>query len=191
MKSLFLAIDLPLDLKQTLAKAVLWMSEYRDRVKVVALENFHVTLKFLGPTPEEKIAEIKSALGRLAGVEKPLGLSLGAWGTFPEKGHPSVFWIGVEPAEILRPVFDRCESALEALGFARETRPFKTHVTLARTGPRHAPVEFLKKWQAQKPLLAPTAFRADKIVLYESVLGGETPVYRPLAYFKWLGISVA
>src|SRR3989338_7459534 len=132
MPRLFLAINLPLELRQTLAAAVAWMGEYRNRVKVVPPENFHVTLKFLGSMPEERISGIQVAVERLAGVGEPLTLSLGVWGVFPDKGHPSVFWISVDPAEVLRPVVDRCEAALETLGFSRETRPLKTHVTLAQ-----------------------------------------------------------
>ena len=187
MKRLFLALDLPPETRQSLADAVSWMRAFEDRVKVVPAENYHVTLKFLGPTAEERIGPLLAALEREARAMVPLDLRLEGWGVFPEKGHPNVFWAGVTPVDAALPLFEECESALEPLGFARDTRGFHPHVTLARTGTQNAPAEFLKKWKALGLLKGPAEIRAESITLYESLSGPRGPVYRVVGVWGWRG----
>ena len=180
MKRLFLALALPSGTRRSLAEAVSWMQAFEDRVKVIPAENYHVTLKFLGSTAEERIAPMQAALEREVRMMTPFDLRFEGWGVFPEKGHPDVFWAGLTPADAVRPLFERCGSVLETLGFARDARGFHAHVTLARTGNQNAPVEFLKKWKALGPLSGPVEVRADSLTLFESLSGNSGPLYRPL-----------
>ena len=181
MKRLFLAFDLSEDVRRSLAGALFWMAGFAGRVKVVPPENYHVTLKFLGPTPEQRLASIRDALEQEACFMAPCELGLAGWGVFPEKGTAKVFWVGVEPAEALRPVFERCESILEKQGFAREMRGFQSHVTVAREGSSPVPADFLERWRSLRPVQGPVTFRADKVALYESRTNAAGPVYTPVA----------
>ena len=184
MLRLFLAVDLSPEARQSLADALSWMSEYESQVKIVPPKNYHVTLKFLGATDEERIPLIRTAIEAAAKKNRACELKLNGWGVFPEKGHPKVFWVGVEPTEALGAVFQQCETALEALGYPRETRGFQSHATLARTGQSHAPAGFLERWRSISLIPGPVNFNAGQITLYESVTGGRSPIYRPLAFFK-------
>ncbi|OGW80723.1 MAG: 2'-5' RNA ligase [Omnitrophica bacterium RIFCSPHIGHO2_02_FULL_51_18] len=168
-----------------MAGALSWMRTFGDCIKIVPAENYHLTLKFLGAIGVERISGIQTALEAAAQNVSACDLRLDGWGVFPPRGAPKVFWIGVEPREVLVPIFERCEAALENLGFARETRDFQSHVTLVRTDKAKAPADLLERWKKLSSLSGPVAFCADKITLYESILGGKASVYRPLGHFKF------
>ena len=184
MLRLFLAVDISPEVRKSLAGALSWMGDYEGRIKIVPAENYHVTLKFLGATEEARIPLIRSALEDAIQNSRACELNVNGWGVFPEKGHSKVFWAGVEPAEALGPVFEACETALETLGYPRETRGFQSHVTLARTGRLRAPADFLERWRSQGPISGQVNFNARQITLYESVTGGRSSLYRPLAFFR-------
>lgn len=107
-------------------------------------------------------------------------LDLSGWGVFPEKGHANIFWAGVEPAAAVRELFEHCEAAMESCGFARETREFDGHVTLAREGTSPVPADFLSHWRALVPIEGPVRFRVDRVSLYESRTHASGPVYQKL-----------
>jgi 2'-5' RNA ligase len=180
---LFVALELSDEARRSLADAVSWMVDFGRSIKVVSPENYHVTLKFLGSTPERRVPEIQTALELEASTMKTCELRLTGWGVFPEKGQPKVFWAGVGPAAVLQAAFERCEAAMETCGFARESREFHGHVTLAREGTSGVPEDFLHRWKSLGPITGPMGFRADKITLYESRTNAAGPVYRPLASY--------
>ena len=185
MKRLFVAISLPVEIKQAIFQAVRWMDTYSESVRVIPVENYHLTLKFLGAVPEEGITSLEAVLSEVARRVHSFPLHLEKCGVFPEKGHPSVFWIGVEPAPELETLFNDCEEVLAGLGYTRETRAFHPHITLARTGTNHAPAEFLKEWNAMKVFPIPTYFQVDELTLYESIAGPSGPVYQVLKREKF------
>ena len=184
MLRLFLAVDLSDAVRQSLAQTLSWMKEYEESIKRVPVENYHVTLKFLGATDKERLPLICSAVEAVAKKSLACELKINGWGVFPEEGHPKVFWAGVEPADALGPVFQHCENVLENLGYSREPREFESHVTVARTGRSHTPADFLMRWRAMGPVSGQVNFSACRITLYESVTGGKASLYRPLEYFE-------
>lgn len=181
MKRLFIALDIPDTVRVSLGGAVGWMAGYKKSVKVVPPENYHVTLKFLGSVPDEKVPAIREALERAAGFLFAGEVHLDVWGMFPEKGRPQVFWAGFEPAEALRPMAERIETEMQTLGFAKEVRSFQSHVTLARSGDGPAPPAFIALWNDLPSLAPSTAFRANTVTLYESQTLPSGPVYQPVS----------
>jgi 2'-5' RNA ligase len=93
----------------------------------------HITLKFLGDVPEDRLQDIGAALEKeLAGAHGGK-IVLQGMGAFPSNDRPRVLWVGVtEGTEVLMDLNQRVERALAALGFPREDRPFHPHVTVAR-----------------------------------------------------------
>jgi 2'-5' RNA ligase len=93
----------------------------------------HITLKFLGDVPEERLKEISEALERELSGAHGGKIVLQGLGAFPSNERPRVLWVGVaEGSQVLSDLNQRVERALTALGFPREDRPFHPHVTLAR-----------------------------------------------------------
>ena len=101
-------------------------------VKVVAADQLHVTLKFLGETDESLLPFLSAMIQEVAGGEFKCRVNLGGLGAFPRIERPTVVWAGMSGADVLNRLAAEFEERSATLGFARETRPFEPHVTLAR-----------------------------------------------------------
>src|SRR5579863_8432824 len=127
---LFCGIDIPAGIKAGLQTLT-------DRLKPLAklswspIENLHVTTKFIGEWPEERLPEMHRAL---AGVPRPgpIGISVRGLGWFPNERNPRVFWAGLEASPNLYTLARDTEDAVAALGVVKEDREYQPHLTLAR-----------------------------------------------------------
>jgi len=105
----------------------------------VAPDNFHLTLKFLGPVATEGLAAVTETLTSAAAACAPFKLELGGLGAFPSPTRPRVLWVGLDTGAAAATVLaTRIDEALATLGFAREARAFSAHVTLGRVRQPHA-----------------------------------------------------
>jgi 2'-5' RNA ligase len=96
-------------------------------------EKLHLTLKFFGDTEESRVERLTDALKRAASLINPFELSLQGTGAFPPSGLPRVLWLGVTDASgQLDRLHKRVEDECAPLGFARERKPFRPHLTIAR-----------------------------------------------------------
>lgn len=126
----FVAVDVgPLS---SVLQAVSALERYRHDLKVVAPENIHLTLKFLGNVEDAQAEPILEAIEEACEGVDPFTMTLKGMGTFPPRGPPRVVWIGLEGADPLVQIAQALEDSLEDVGFARERRAFSPHVTLAR-----------------------------------------------------------
>lgn len=135
-----------------------------------ALAGLHLTLVFLGAT---RAAQIEALGARVAGIARGLGAfayALAGPCLFPDARRPRV--LALEPldpagfAAWQAPLAAACEE----LGFAREARAFRPHLSLARLGRAPPP--------PIEPLRAPLPGVAREIVLYESRGGRYEPLFR-------------
>lgn len=110
-----------------------------DGLRWVRPEGIHLTLKFLGETPADRVPAIRQALaGAVKGMPAHT-VSLGGLGTFGGRRNPRVVWVDLRgDLETLGELQQRVERALEAAGFPREGRSFSAHLTLARVRPETA-----------------------------------------------------
>lgn len=144
----------------------------RSQVRWVRMDGLHVTLRFLGPTPEERITELNSIVDDAAASVAPFQVSIRGSGAFPSPRRPRTLWLGIDDgAEKLAALARRFDELLGKAGWPTDDRPIRAHLTLARAdGRREGP--------AVADLLAAhaagfeTQFPADRLVLFESVTGG-------------------
>ena len=102
-------------------------------VRWVRPEGMHLTLKFLGDTPLDKVEEVKVALAQAAAEVRPFTFTMAALGCFPNTRRPRVVWVGLqEVTGALVRLRDVVEAQVAPLGFPTERRPFKPHLTLGR-----------------------------------------------------------
>ena len=150
------------------------------RIRWVQLDGLHVTLRFLGPTPSDRVGEVAAALDRATEGAPAFDVRFAGAGAFPAPDRPRALWLGIhEGAESLGGLAAAFETALGAAGWAVETRAFRSHLTVARTdGVRAGPAAALALERAASGLDA--AFRADRVVLYRSHLGSGPARYQPL-----------
>jgi 2'-5' RNA ligase len=164
MLRLFVAVDLPADLRAAVAQ----MGQGIAGARWTRPEQLHITLRFLGNTPEDRLADIRDRL-RLVRVP-PFALALRGTGVFPPVGgrKPArVLWLGLDPPSPLRELKQAVD---DRLGPDPETtqRGYSPHLTLARfpTRPRDDLARFLA---------AHAAFEVDQFIvsgfhLYRSTL---------------------
>ena len=106
----------------------------RGSVRWVKPEGIHLTLKFLGNVPANRIEEIERALTQACVGFPAFSFSVEGLGCFPNPRRPRVVWVGVqEESGTLKGLQKAIEDGMEKLGFAPEGRKFHAHLTLGRT----------------------------------------------------------
>ena len=85
----------------------------------------------MGDTSAEALPGLLSAVEALK-CGAPFGARLTGAGTFPRRGPPRVYWVGIRAAELL-PLREGLDIALAEEGIEREDRTFSPHVTVGRT----------------------------------------------------------
>jgi 2'-5' RNA ligase len=128
---LFVAIDVPEDVRRRIAAFAAELRERAPRARWVRLDGVHVTLKFIGETPPERAEVIRQALAPVR-TDAPVEMEFRGAGFFPSERRPRVFWVGIEATPSLAALAAEIERRLEPLGIAREARNFHPHLTLAR-----------------------------------------------------------
>jgi 2'-5' RNA ligase len=130
---LFVAIELPEDLKAAIARVQEQLKSSGPAANWTRPEGIHLTLKFLGEVEETKAAGIIEALQGACRGTQPLRLEIAGAGAFPNVRAPRVLWVGARgDTEQLATLQAAVEDSMEKLGFAREARKFSPHLTLAR-----------------------------------------------------------
>ena len=129
---LFIAINLPAGVRETLWEVTAPLRAVRYPVRWVAADAIHLTLKFLGELEAAREDEIAGGIAAAVGGAKPFPLPVGGFGAFPSAQRPRVVWAGLEPVPPLELLQHRVEQEMERLGFPTEGRPFHPHLTLGR-----------------------------------------------------------
>ncbi len=130
---LFIAIEISSEVRQNLCSVMNDLRQVWTGVRFVRPEGIHLTLKFLGEVTEEKTERITTALNDVSRSHIPFRVEVRSLGRFPERGRPRVVWSGVrEETGILPVLADQIEMAMEKIGFEKEKRGFKAHITLGR-----------------------------------------------------------
>jgi 2'-5' RNA ligase len=138
---LFFAVNISEEAARAIARVIAELeSRMRGaRLSFVRPSQAHVTLKFLGDVPDERIGALAAVCEPLRRGGRPFDLTLGGVGAFPDARRPKVLWAGVTSgAPQLGALAAGIEDATEPLGCAREERAFTPHLTLARIKARGA-----------------------------------------------------
>jgi len=164
-------------------------SDGRD-VRWVRLDGLHITLRFLGPTPEDRVDAVAEATQIAAADTAAFDVVLGRAGTFPEARRPRALWIDIlEGAVDLAATARRVDGELRRRGWELDDRPFRGHLTLARAdGVRAGSAVAARLMEAAEDL--ELRFTAERIVLFESITGHGPALYEPLAVAA-LGVGPA
>lgn len=181
---LFVAVPVPadvgLEVGRVVAEARAALGDDARRIRWVQLEGLHVTLRFLGPTPAARVPAVAAALDRSAAGRPAFEVRLAGAGAFPAAERPRALWLGIrQGADALSALAAALESELREAGWAVDTRPFRPHLTIARTdGVRAGPAAAAALLGAAADLDA--GFTADAVILYRSHLGSGPARYEAL-----------
>jgi 2'-5' RNA ligase len=181
---LFTGLDLPPEIIRTL-EALLDQLRPAARLKWSPPANLHVTTRFIGEWPAERLPDLRAALAGLPG-HPPIPIRIRNLGFFPNPHSPRVLWAGVEASPDLVALAAQIDRALHPLGLPPEGRPYSPHLTLARIK-APLPVQKLREAIAALPSLDFGSFTADRFFLYQSHPGPAGSVYTKLAEFPLAG----
>ncbi len=175
---LFIAVNFPAPLRRSIAGIGRKLERDRVPARWVKEPAVHLTLKFLGETPRERVPALETVLDEVAAASEPFTLRFEEVGAFPSPRRPRVIWIGVEAGPRLRLLHDALERRLAPLGVEREHRPFRPHVTLGRAEPDAGPGEYRGLEAAIRAIRLDREYEVRRIDLVESVLRAGGPEYR-------------
>jgi 2'-5' RNA ligase len=176
---LFIALDLPSAVVQKL-ESLLDTLRPTARISWVQPANMHITLKFIGEFPEERIPELTAALDHIL---KPgaIPLAVRELGFFPNPRSPRVFWVGVE-APGLAELASEIDRTTAKFGVEPEKRAFSPHLTLARIKDR-LNLKPLQDAIAAMPSRDFGRFDVNSFYVYRSQLRPTGAIYTKLAEF--------
>ena len=169
----FIAIDLPHDLRKSLGKLQKDLRPTTDTARWVPPDSIHITLKFIGELPETRLDEIDEALLGLSWT--PVAVSVRGVGFFPGARSPRLFWAGME-APTMPGLAEELDARLERRGFEREKRAFRPHITLARARDTRIDNALVAAAQTYETYEF-GSFTADRVFLFQSVLKPSGAVY--------------
>jgi 2'-5' RNA ligase len=172
---LFFAVPIPATARELVAglmeRVQSSVGDGSAKIRWVRVEGLHLTLRFLGPTPLDRIPDLERGLTTVAGDAPAFQVTIAGAGAFPDPSRPRTLWLGIEGgADRLARLADELGRVAVPAGERLETRPFAPHLTIARTdGLRSAPLAARTLMVEAGTLDA--SFTADRVVLYRSVLG--------------------
>lgn len=149
-------------------------------VRWVRLEGLHLTLRFLGATPADRVPVVEDCVRAAAATAVPFEVRLAGAGAFPTDRRPRVLWLGIEAgAAKLGRLAEVLESRLVDAGWAAEPRPFRAHLTLARADGVRSGASTAAALRTAAASFS-TAWTASRLTLFESHMGGGPARYEPL-----------
>ncbi len=179
MKRIFVALDIS-------AEAIQKVSDYIEELKTEFTtvrvgwekpEKLHLTLKFLGDTNENQLKTISEIVGEIAGQIPKFNLQITETGIFPRNVRKArVLWIDVkDKAGSLARMNEMLETECAKVGFAKENRNYKPHLTIARLREPEKSLRLIER-HLQKEF-EPVGFEVGEILIYESRLQPAGSIY--------------
>lgn len=181
---LFVALELSEAVRAAVRELLGRLQRARADVRWVRPEGMHLTLKFIGEFPEEKLPSLRAALS-VVRSSRPAELHFRELGFFPSERRPRVLWVGVEASDNLAELAAQVEAALEPLGVERENRRYLPHLTLGRfKSPKH--LERLQEEMTALPSTDLGRIEAREFFLFQSKLSPAGAVYTKLESFPFV-----
>jgi 2'-5' RNA ligase len=138
-------------------------------------------LKFLGDIDSGTIDEIAGAMVSAAEGCAPISLAARGIGVFPNIKRPRVLWAGLTgEVNLLIELQRKLDDWLSDIGFAKERRSFKGHLTLGRFKARVNSTELMRALKEFEDF-ATQSFMARELILFKSELRPSGAVYSKLA----------
>lgn len=175
MIRLFTALEVP----EEVAGCLTAVQNGLDGARWVARENFHITLRFIGPVDGRMADEVDAALMGLKA--KPFTLEVTHLGSFGDSKTARSVWAGLAPSDALSHLNAKVERLFQQLGLPADKRKFTPHITLGRV--RDTSNRRVAQWIEEKGKLPCPPFEVTRAVLYSSQTRAEGAVYTPERYY--------
>ncbi len=184
MPRLFIAIKIQPHPKLLNALKTIQQTFATESITWVKPENLHITLKFMGDTPQEKIPYITTALEKCAESLSSFDFTIKNFGYFGNLRFPRVLWLGMEQEEkSIEKAFLLIQKEMDALGYEKEKQVFKPHLTIGRIKKLHDTTR-LRELESEFSGISLQEVRIDSFELYKSKLTPAGPVYSVVQKFS-------
>ena len=192
-KRIFTAIDVSDEARQKVAVYIESLRrEFPDlRVGWEKPEKLHLTLKFFGDVDENGLQNVEKTVEKTARrisnfrfQISDFRLLIQSTGVFPNLRNPKILWLGLEDnADLLKTINEILENEFAKIGFSKEKRNFRPHLTFARL---RQPLKSGKLAEIHiKNEFPPTEFTVKSIEIYESTLLPTGSNYRKIKSFNF------
>lgn len=178
---LFIALDISEDVQDEIIRMRDEIYGVCDNVRWEAKNKLHLTLKFLGDVEVSRIGEINESLKNISADYSGFELSLSRFGLFYRNDKPSILWVSLHDSKELLNLVNDLEIQLEQLGFQKEKRRFKSHITLLRLK-GYEDLNKINKFEDYK--IESNPFQVNKITLMKSELKPKGSIYIPIESFR-------
>ena len=182
---LFIATPISRQVETELANIIYQLKSVAGNVRWVKPENIHLTIKFLGETDDSLVEHLSQLIDETSQETNILDFKLSKIGGFPNLIRPRALWAGLDGdhAELER-LAGSLDQRVHKLGYDKETRKFRPHLTLGRVKkPQALPqlAHFLENYKIEA-----MPFLIDRLTLFKSTLTPRGPIYERLheALFK-------
>jgi len=175
----FVAFEISEEMRELLTAAQAVLKKSTARFAFVDPPLIHITVKFLGEVDEKKLPLVIRALDTVKAAPFP---AIGNRVTVNNFKTPYTVWCAIDDAGKGREVFGAVETVLAPLGFARETRQFFPHATLARVRMPHPSLLRCLEELKDAPCGSCTV---SGLKLKKSTLSPRGPVYEDLHEVAW------
>ena len=183
MMRLFFAVPVSQEVRNTVAGTIRRSLVSDAPWRWIHPDNYHITLKFLGDTARELVKPLEQAAARAAGRARPFNMFFDSFGGFPELRKPRVLFYDIAGgAAELSTLAGLIDSEVELLGFEKEKRPFRAHLTLARVR-KQIDASMGKRLETVSSLPENTSQEVTRFVLMRSHLARSGATYEEIAEF--------
>ncbi len=185
---LFIAINLPDPAIEHLRRVQAHCRSFAPDANYTRDVNLHLTLRFLGETPEDKLEKLKDSLRKTCDGG-PLRIAASQIVSFPPRAPARVIgaYIGGPSSEQLTLLQSAIDRAVRSLGFKAGESGFTPHVTLAQLD-RPLPWPMVDKIERATVRIWPgPTFEARRVYLMQSDPTAAGSKYRMVADFDLYG----
>ena len=186
----FLAIELNPEIRLQLGQLIQkFKALHVHAVRWVAVENIHLTLKFLGVVNLTDLDKLSKILLSRSAEFSPFSFQVSGMGAFPNNRKPRVVWVGLPASSALQELQGAIEDSATQIGIPDEERRFSPHLTLGRVRNDAPPADLQTLSSALTSMQASDlgSMTAASFTLFRSDLRPQGPLYTPLAHFPLAG----
>ncbi len=177
----FVAVEISSETRARARQLIARLSGTGAKVSWVKPERLHLTLKFLGDVDLRDVAPLCEAVKSATAELPPFEIEVRGAGAFPTGARPRTLWLGVgRGGEELVALHDAVDQALDGLGYRREQRRFRPHLTIGRVRGGHD-LDALGQLVTLHADFAGGVSSIDEVVVMSSDLTPDGPDYEPLA----------
>lgn len=188
MKRLFIAIHIQPDPGLITLINALKRGLLHDKINWVNTAQLHLTLKFIGET-NESVEKIASAMAAAINGIRAFDLVFDKVGIFGSAYDPRVIWVGSDQANNqMNQLGESVMNEMDSIGFKRDRQNFVPHLTIGRIKEISDKSNFQKIIRSQAQQVFQKT-KVDNIILYESILRREGPLYKEISVVSLKGIS--